>query len=353
MQRQLNVQQALQLKDTLFIDVRSPAEYEKEHIAGAINIPLFDNQERHRLGLLYKHAKEEAQKEGLRIASTKLPLLVQRIEKAAGGRKAVLYCWRGGMRSKALSQILDLLEIPCYRLLGGYKAYRRFIFHALQNYHLEQRLIVLHGLTGVGKTRILHMLHDEGLPVLDLEGLAGHRGSVFGEIGLPSPPTQKNFDAMLYQELQRLKPYPFWLVEGEGKKIGNIFLPPFLSKGMAQGYHLLLEAPLKIRVSRLLAEYTPLQEKDREKALAALSSLHNRLGKKRVDLMISYLHESQLAKFTADLCRYYYDQLYSDSKENRNFFDAIIDASHLKEAADQVKTFLQKKLNYGRTREEM
>ncbi|NLC10848.1 MAG: tRNA 2-selenouridine(34) synthase MnmH [Firmicutes bacterium] len=345
MQRQLTIEEALQLPDALFIDVRSPAEYEKEHIAGAINIPLFDNEERKRIGILYKHiSKGEAQKEGLKIASSKLPALVQEIEKASSGRKAVLYCWRGGMRSKSISHILDLLNIPSYHLLGGYKAYRRYIYQALQNYKLNQKLVVLHGLTGVGKTRLLQMLKDDGQPVLDLESLAGHRGSVFGHIGLPPQTSQKNFDALLYQELQMLSPYPYWILEGEGKKIGNIFLPPFLVKSMLEGYHLLLEAPLEIRVSRLVEEYTPLTEKDKKKAFEALATLANRLGQKRIDIMKNYLRENKLEQFIAELCCYYYDQLYHDSKKSKNLFHAVIDASCLDEAADKVKKFIKNNL---------
>ncbi|MDD2497667.1 MAG: tRNA 2-selenouridine(34) synthase MnmH, partial [Desulfitobacteriaceae bacterium] len=176
----LEIDQALSLSYPLFVDVRSEREFKVDHIPGAINVPLFNDEERALVGTVYKtQSPEQARYLGLKIVSPKLPDLVQLIQSQGEGREIVLYCWRGGMRSLSLATVLDLMNIHVYRLSGGYKSFRRWICSYFSQDSLPFQVVVVHGLTGTGKTNVLKKLAERGVPVLDLEGLAGHRGSVF------------------------------------------------------------------------------------------------------------------------------------------------------------------------------
>ena len=149
---EIDLEEALRRDDLLWIDVRSPREFNEASLPGAVNIPLFDDRERHELGLLYHRSGEKAaRRAALGVVAPKLPRLVEQITAAAGDKKPLLFCWRGGLRSFSLFQIMQLVGIPVLRLKGGYQAYRRYTYRRLQNYNLTSTLLVLHGLTGVGK----------------------------------------------------------------------------------------------------------------------------------------------------------------------------------------------------------
>ncbi len=223
------VREALKLKQPVFIDVRSLGEFAEATIPGAINIPIFSDEERAAIGTIYKNENPEKARElGLEIVSPKLPGLVKAVKEASKSGTPVLFCWRGGSRSESLCSILRLMKMSGYRLEGGYKAYRQFILEELANYDFPPKLLVLHGFTGGGKTEILHRLAKLGHPVLDLEGLAGHRGSAFGSIGIEDVRGQKQFDALLYNRLEELKDQPYVLMEAESKRIGRVNMPDYL-----------------------------------------------------------------------------------------------------------------------------
>ncbi len=328
-------------KEVCFIDVRSPVEYQKASIPHAINIPLFDDSERHELGVIYKEkGAETARLRGVEFVSPKLPLLITKILKICQNNTPVIYCWRGGMRSEAVVGILQLLKIPAYQLAGGYKKYRRFLFQALDNYSLQPVTVTIHGLTGVGKTKILNTLKEEGCYTLDLESLARHRGSVFGSLGLGAPRSQKNFESLLWEELERHKTAPYILVEGEGKKIGPVFMPKFLVEKMAAGYHVLLIASLETRVKRIQEEYISESNDWHEKATKALSHLSGRLGQENIDRLQLMLQSNNIADAVRDLCINHYDKLYKDSKKNKKNYAAVIDAENLSDACINLKSFL-------------
>lgn len=255
MHPELDIEEALQRDDLVFIDVRTPSEFGRASIPGAVNIPLFDDRQFRELGAIYRNRGEKAARlAGLALAAPKLPELVEQIRTASGAKTPLIYCWRGGLRSLSLYQILNLAGVPALRLRGGYRAFRRYVNARLRDFSLQSEILVLHGLTGVGKTALIRALARKGYAALDLEGLARHRGSVFGAVGI-QPRSQRDFEALLLQKLQRFKDSPYLVLEGEGKRIGNIHLPPFLTRAMEEGKHLLLTAPLPVRVERILEDY--------------------------------------------------------------------------------------------------
>lgn len=347
---EITVQEALERDDLLYVDVRSPEEFARESIPRAVNIPLFDNTERKELGMIY-HARGEAEarRAGLQIASARLPRLVAEIAAAAGGKTPLLYCWRGGLRSFSLCQILSLVKAPALRLQGGYRAYRRYVHQALSRYRFGQETVVLRGFTGVGKTELIRRLRERGYAAVDLEELAMHRGSVFGAVGFPRRRSQKDFDALLLQELLRLKGFPYLVLEGEGKRIGDVHLPAFLAEAMEQGVHLHITAPLNDRVRRIVEEYLPpdpgaeLLARLRE----AVLSLQRRLGRERTARLLELLEAENYYGAAEILCTDYYDHLYDDSKPGRYPYLAEVASDDLEQATGEIAGLLDRR--YGRT----
>lgn len=334
----LSVHEALAREDLCWIDVRSPGEYASSSIPGSINIPLFNDEEHRLIGTTYHHGGSiAARQKALALLSPRLPELVRTIISASKDKTPLLYCQRGGMRSQALWQVLDLAGVPAARLEKGYQAFRRHIYNRLTNYHLRGRLVVLHGLTGVGKTALLQILTRRGQPIIDLEGLARHRGSVFGAVGLEGQRSQKDFDALLLQQLDNHAAEPFIIIEGEGRRIGNIYLPRFLAQAMTAGRHILLTAPLSIRVARIVSEYAALdQKKTKEQLHQAICSLEKRLGSSKTRQLLESLAANDYYTTAEMLCRDYYDCHYRDSRPETANFDCTIDTSSLEDAAEQI-----------------
>jgi tRNA 2-selenouridine synthase len=341
---EISFNEIILLKDTVFIDIRSPHEFGQGSIPGSINIPLFNDEEREIIGIIYKDDQHKARIKGLNFATRKLPDLIEKIKTMSSEKTPVLYCWRGGMRSTSLYSLLEMMEIPGYKLKGGYKSFRRFILDQLDNYELKKPVFVLNGLTGVGKTEVLHILTEMGCPTIDLEGLACHRGSLFGHLGIKNLCRQKDFDALLWNRLEELKEADYLIVEGEGKRIGSIYQPEFLFRAITEENHILLTAPLENRVNRLLKEYTPSTPEEIEKVEEVILLLGKYLSKETINTFLMLLHQKNYFELVSQLCRLYYDRLYSDSNPGKVNFDTFIDSSNSRKAAEEIKDFVDKTL---------
>src|SRR5690606_39195657 len=224
MERLISLDDFWNLRDQFpVIDARSEGEFDQSHIPGSINIPILTNSERIIIGTLYKEkGSEEATLKGFELVGPRFHQIQKEALAQFPQKKIIVYCWRGGMRSQILSWLLSMVGFEVYRLQGGYKVYRGFTFSEVRR---QRKLIVLGGKTGVGKTVLLKKLQEKGEQVLDLEGIANHKGSSFGAIGLPQQPTVEQFENLMAEQLIRFDPaLPVW-VENESRRIGAVIIP--------------------------------------------------------------------------------------------------------------------------------
>ncbi|MGR3763220.1 tRNA 2-selenouridine(34) synthase MnmH [Rossellomorea sp. NS-SX7] len=332
----ISINELLELcqEDLVFVDVRSPSEYEDMTIPGSINIPVFDDEERAEVGTLYKQvSKEAATDRGLEIFSAKLPAFIKQFKELPGEK--VVFCWRGGMRSKAAATFLDLMGIKPYRIQGGVRAYRHWVMKQLESLEMKPKAYVLNGGTGTGKTAILHELKNQGLPILDIEGLADHRGSVFGAIGM-SPVNQKTFDSLLIKEVKGLQQAPFVMFEAESKRIGKILLPPFLLNKKEEATHIFIELPIEERIAHILKEYKLYEH--HEEFVEAFRKI-----KRRIHSPVANTIEEELKRLNYEavlelLLEYYYDPRYLHTAEMYSEDQKIIlKVNTIVEAVEAVK----------------
>ncbi|QZE14932.1 tRNA 2-selenouridine(34) synthase MnmH [Halosquirtibacter laminarini] len=292
------------------VDVRSPAEFEEGHISQACNMALFDNDQRAVVGTLYKkQGKDTAVIKGLEYVGPKMAKWAKQAKKMAVDNIILIHCWRGGMRSQSMAWLFEKVGLKCYVLEGGYKAYRN---HLLECVAKIPKMIVLEGFSGSGKTDILHSLDHKGCQVIDLEGLASHRGSAFGGIGLIPQPTTQQFQNDLFHQVRQLDPSrPVW-VEGESKFIGKVFLPdPFWDR-MNHCALLVVEMTRDYRIKQLVKDYAKLES---EKMKSAINILVKRLGNKRRDEILEH-YDTGRFDCVADLLLEYYDKTYEYSREH-------------------------------------
>ncbi len=239
------------------IDVRSEDEYAEDHILGAINCPVLDNQQRAQVGTLHKQASAfEAKKVGAALVSLNIARhLRERFHDRPRNWRPLIYCWRGGNRSGALAHVLHQIGWRAAQLEGGYKSYRRSVVADLATLPQKFRWRVICGLTGTGKSRLLRALLAGGAQVLDLEALAAHRGSVLGDLPDAPQPSQKMFDSLAWDGLRRFSAQRPVFVEAESKKIGNLRVPEALIAAMWESPSIRLEAPVPVRTALLKEEY--------------------------------------------------------------------------------------------------
>ncbi len=329
--------------DIVWIDVRSRSEFQEATIPDAVNIPLFSDEERAQIGTVYKQvSKEVAMELGLTLASAKLPALVADIRKHAHGKMPAIFCWRGGMRSKTVATVLDLMGISSIRLTGGYRAYRQVVVDTLNRWTMQDLppIVVLHGMTGVGKTSVLHMLAERGEHVLDLEGLAGHRGSVFGGIGLEVA-NQRQFDSLLVTRLEELKDSPYLFLEAESRRIGRVTMPTFLFEAKQAGFNIELTAPLAVRVARTMFQYhldnEPLFA---EQVRQALQYIEKRFSPDLRIRVTEWLAAGDYASLIEALLVEYYDPRYQHAMDRYSREFTVIDATRFDRAIEQIKAFV-------------
>jgi tRNA 2-selenouridine synthase len=320
------------------VDVRSPAEYARGHIAGAVNVPLFSDGERAEVGIVYKQqGKPSAIERGLDLVGAKLTTFISAFTPYRSGR-LLIYCARGGMRSRSVAALLGSLGYRVDTLPGGYKAYRNFLLAELERL-VPPRMIVIHGGTGVGKTLLLRRLEN----TLDLEDLAQHRSSLFGGVNL-KPRTQQQFEAELLRALERLDlAYPVW-VEGESRKVGNVTLPESLRLAMKAAPCVLVTASLETRVRRIIAEYAGSGGTVAPEALAALEAALRKLtpffGKARMEQLLGLLHAGDLRPLVRTLLEEHYDPRYAHAMRHYQYL-ATISSEDLDAAAAALRRLVR------------
>ncbi len=326
----LSVEEAL-AEDLLLLDVRTAEEFAKGSIPGAMSFPLFDDLERAEIGTIYKKVgRDAAVVKGLEFFEPRLQQFLLSLS-AIKPQQLVVYCARGGMRSASVVRLLEENGFRVSQMQGGYKYYRQFILQQLEN--PTPPLIVLHGQTGVGKTLILQKLPDH----LDLEGLAQHRSSLFGAIN-KTPRTQKDFEALLVKKLSQLPEDLFLFVEGESRKVGQVFIPQSIANAMKSGILVLLKASLETRISRIVEEYNICDEQSIQQIDSILQSLKVALGKVKVEQLRLWLKQGEIENIVHMLLVDYYDPRYQHAMSGYDF-ELELSAEDLKQAAGELITF--------------
>lgn len=369
--------QLLGRRDVTVVDLRAPREFEADHVAGAHNAPLFDDDERALVGTLYRQlGQQPAFEAGVKITVSKIAALVARIAAVAqvelpsgadldgrvralteGGihaletrlgaepcgelpeRALVLCCWRGGLRSQSVAALVQSLGIARAVFVdGGYKAWRGLVRERLGAWRAP-RTYVLRGLTGVGKTLVLRELERlrPGL-TLDLEGLAGHRSSILGMVGL-EPVSQKAFDRRLFERLEQGFPGSL-VVEGESRKVGDVILPPSVWSAIEGGIALELSASVARRVEVLIDDYLA-EPANRAQLARQLPFIERRLGERKYDGVLTGLLEAEREEELVELLlAQYYDPLYTHSERGQRYL-ASFDASEPEVAAAEIAAWVE------------
>jgi len=293
----------------LIVDVRSPKEYAEDHIPGAVNIPLFDDDERAEIGTLYKSAgHDEAVLRGLELVGPKMRHFVEAVAMANANhefesKEVSVHCWRGGMRSRSFAWLLETTGWHVFVLEGGYKAFRSF---ARQTIEQTRQLIVLSGLTGAGKTVHLEKLKEAGEQIVDLEGLANHRGSAFGGLGQGDQPSTKQFENELCFALESCDPDRRIWVEDEGNRIGRVVVPNEFYEPLRHAPAIFLDVDETTRVDHLMDEYGDL---DTDGLARSVQKIAKRFGDANVRETIASIDSGNIRQ-AVELTLAYYDRTY-------------------------------------------
>jgi len=329
------------------LDVRSEGEYQHAHIPGAVSVPLFNNEERKIVGTAYKQeSKQKAIKLGLAIFGRKMVQLVETVESLlhqlnsnskTAAKAIVVHCWRGGMRSGGVAWLLDLYGFRVFTIIGGYKAYRRW---SLQQLEKEYRLHVVGGFTGSNKTNVLHELKKLHHAVIDLENLARHKGSAFGNIEMIPQPSQEMFENLLALELKKAEdsgkltddrnelpstvnnqlPIPIWL-EDESQRIGLVTIPNAFYKLMRSQPVYFLEVPFELRLQHIIAGYG---KADKKELINAIIRIQKRLGGLETKMAVNYLLEDNVKESFSILLKYYDKQYLKGLNSRENVNDPLL-----------------------------
>ncbi|MGQ1946929.1 tRNA 2-selenouridine(34) synthase MnmH [Geofilum sp. OHC36d9] len=295
------------------VDVRSPREFEKGHIPGAINIPLFSNEERARVGTIYvQKSREKAIELGYKFVTPKLQHFIDASRAVAPDGKIVIHCWRGGMRSQSFAKHLhDNNFSEVHVIHNGYKAYRHMVLNLFaQPWNLK----VVGGYTGAGKTHLLHYLDEQNHQTIDLEGLAHHKGSVFGGIGQPEQPTSEQFENNLYEKMRLLNPAAPLFIEDESLKIGKVSMPQTLYQQIRSAMIYFIDVPREERALLLANDYNF----DNIEPLAnAIIKITKRLGGLETKQALELLYQRKFYEVALTSLNYY-DKTYLKGLQDRD-----------------------------------
>ncbi len=323
------------------IDVRSPGEFETGHIPGAYNIPIFTNEERAIVGTTYKQqGKQPAVLKGLEIVGTKLRNFADMARKLAVNNTLLVHCWRGGMRSESMAWLFETVGIKTLILEGGYKAFRKFGKKQLSE---SKNLIILGGLTGSGKTETLLEIEKRGEQVVNLEGLAHHKGSAFGALGQEPQPTNEQFENnLLYEWLSLDISKPIWL-EDESHSIGSNWIPDELFSFMRKAPVIKMELDKHFRITRLMNEYAGFNNNKLESCILRIG---RKLGGQNVKKALESLENGDL-KDVADITLTYYDKSYNfglDKREKNTVYPVNLKTDNAEKNAEILIDFARKNI---------
>ena len=307
------------------LDVRSPLEYAHAHMKNAYSLPLFSDEERKVVGTAYKQqGKQPAIKLGLNYFGVKMAAMVSEVETLLAAspdpnnKLVLVHCWRGGMRSAGVAWLLDLYGYTVYTLAGGYKAYRNWV---VAQFTIPYQCKVLGGFTGSGKTETLHALQALKEPIIDLEGLAHHKGSAFGNLGQPIQPSQEQFENILAQLLFKIHTeHAYVWVEDESRRIGLVNIPAPLFEQMRKSKVYFLDIPFSERLQFIVSGYGKFEK---DKLMTAILRIKKRLGGLETKTAINFLIEDDVVSSFSVLLTYY-DKLYLKGANNRENPELLI-----------------------------
>ncbi len=294
------------------IDVRSPAEFAEDHIPGAINLPVLSDQQRHEVGLLNSHNSFEARRLGATLITQNIHQhLTTALAKKDNNFSPLIYCWRGNLRSNSMAVIFRAIGWRARVLEGGYKSWRRFLIDDLAKTTSQPlpRLIVLAGLTGCGKTHILHHIKEQGGQILDLEALANHRGSILGNEPSSPQPSQKQFETLLWKTFKSFDPTKPVFTESESNRIGKLQCPPSLWSRLGEGQVILINLSLENRAQFLTRDY-PHFVKDPTTLKDTLNRLRTLRGNELIDHWHNLIDQNKWTDLVESLLHQHYDQVY-------------------------------------------
>lgn len=315
------------------IDVRAPAEFADDHLPGAIGLPVLDDDERARVGTIYKQVNPfAARKLGAALVARNTANHLERVlADRPGGWRPLVYCWRGGQRSGSFATILSAIGWRVDTIAGGYKAWRRLVVDAVTDGPFPARVVLIDGDTGTAKTDLLLRLRALGVQVIDLEGMARHRGSVFGAMSTPQP-TQRAFEGALAVAMARLDPARPVAVEAESPMLGNLRLPPALLRAMAGAPRIEVSAPRAARAEYLLRAYADITSDPARLALL-IARLRPWQPREVIEGWAALVAAGDLMPLAEGLIARHYDPLYARSRAMRGAVAGRLDMPALDEAA--------------------
>lgn len=323
----------------VLIDVRTPKEFLLEKVPNSVNIPVLLDEERVSVGTTYvQRSKESAKKMGVEFISRRLPEIFEQIQELSKKySKLVFMCARGGMRSSSITALFGSLGYKVAKLDGGYKAYRDFILNRLPLENEKFKYLVVHGRTGVGKTKILNKMAELGASVMDLEKMAAHKGSFFGALGEKLPQSQKRFDGEVFEFLRTCKT-KYIVVESESKRIGNLYVPESVYTSMSNGRHVFVDTSIPKRLDILMEDYTNVAPQEIEECIMRVARY---ISKEKLNNYLELLHAGKLRELGELLIIQYYDPLYEVSID-RHEFELSITYEDIDECAKELNEYFFK-----------